>query len=85
MKNYIQGRPYTEQESDVLLLKMSGAVVGELNHERKYPVAFRTKFCDVVQKKVEKVSANITERQAFFHQCVCQQTKVHINMAHISF
>ena len=54
MKNYILGRPYTDYESDVLLLKMFGAVVGELNHERKFPVAFRTKFCDAVHKRVSK-------------------------------
>ena len=34
MKNYLLGRPYTDFEMDVLIMKKSGAVVGELNHSQ---------------------------------------------------
>ena len=45
MKNYHLGRPYSDYEYDVLMLKISGAVVGELNHSRKFPAAFRNSVC----------------------------------------
>ena len=32
MEKYIKGRPYTDYETDVLILSKSGAVVGDLNH-----------------------------------------------------
>ena len=51
MKNYLIGRPYTDYESDVLVLTMSGEVVGELNHSRKFPAAFRGSVCKVVNKE----------------------------------
>ena len=35
MKIFQLGRPYTYFEIDVLLLKKSGAIVGELNHSRR--------------------------------------------------
>ena len=50
IKNYKLGRPYTDYETDVLLLEKSGAQVGELNHSRKFPAAFRP----CVQKAVTK-------------------------------
>ena len=45
MKNYSLGRPYTDFESDVLLLKQAGAEVGELNHSHKFPAALRPYIC----------------------------------------
>ena len=32
MEKYLKGRPYTDYETDVLILAKSGATVGELNH-----------------------------------------------------
>ena len=52
MKNFILGRPYMDYESDVLMLKLSGAEVGELNHSRKFPPAFRKHVFEVVHKRV---------------------------------
>ena len=54
MKNYHLGRPYTDYEYDVLMLKKSGAVVGELNHSRKFPPAFRASVCKAVNRRVVK-------------------------------
>ena len=51
MKNYHLGRPYSDYEYDVLMLKMSGSVVGELNHSRKFPAVFRSSVCKVVNKR----------------------------------
>ena len=34
------------------MLKMYGAVVGELNHSRKFPAAFRGSVCQVVNSRV---------------------------------
>ena len=54
IKNYHLGRPYSDYEYDVLMLKMSGAVVGELNHSRKFPAAFRGSVCQVVNSRVRE-------------------------------
>ena len=54
IKNYHLGRPYSDYEYDVLMLKMSGAVVGELNHSRKFPAAFRGSVCQVVNSRVRR-------------------------------
>ena len=53
MQSYLLGRPYTDYESNVLLLKMSGAEVGELNHSRMFPAAFRTYVSKVVNRRVK--------------------------------
>ena len=54
MKNYLLGRPYTDFESDVLLMRKAGAVVGELYHSRKFPASFRKSVCRVVHGRVKK-------------------------------
>ena len=54
MKNYKLGRPYTDYEADVLLLEKSGAIVGELNHSRKFPAAFRSCVKKAVHNRVCK-------------------------------
>ena len=54
MKNFILGRPYTDYESDVFLLKASGAEVGELNHSRMFPPAFRPYVTEVVHGRLVK-------------------------------
>ena len=54
IKNYKHGRPYTDYENDVFLMKKSGGVVGELNHSRKFPSAFRKSVCRVVNGRVRK-------------------------------
>ena len=54
MKNYILGRPYTDFETDVQLLKKAGSMVGELNHSRKFPAAFRPSVRKVVNERVKK-------------------------------
>ena len=54
MKNFLLGRPYTDFENDVLLMKMSGCNVGELNHSRKFPARFRKSVCRVVNGRVQK-------------------------------
>ena len=53
MKNYILGRPYSDYENDVLVAKMNGTLVGELNHSEKFPAAFRSSVCEVVHKRVK--------------------------------
>ena len=52
MKNYLLGRPYTDYENDVLVLKKAGGEVGELNHSRKFPASFRPFVANVVHKRV---------------------------------
>ena len=54
IKNYKHGRPYTDYENDVFLMKKSKGVVGELNHSRKFPSAFRKSVCRVVNGRVRK-------------------------------
>ena len=54
MEKYLKGRPYTDYETDVLILAKSGATVGELNHSRKFPAAFRPSVSKVVHSRVEK-------------------------------
>ena len=54
MEKYLKGRSYYDYETDVLLLAQSGAVVGELNHSRKFPAAFRPFVTKVVHDKVQK-------------------------------
>ena len=52
MKNFKLGRPYTDYEVDVLLLEKSGAVVGEPNHSRMFPPAFRPCVSKAVTERV---------------------------------
>ena len=54
MKNYIFGRPYSDFETYVLLLKKSGAVVGELNHSWKFPAVFISSVKTVVNRRVKQ-------------------------------
>ena len=54
MKNILLGRPYLDYESDVLVLKLSGAPVGELNHSRKFAASFRNSLVMVVNKRVKQ-------------------------------
>ena len=54
MEKYLKGRPYADYETDVLLLAKSGAIVGEINHSRKFSAAFRPSVAKVVHSKVEK-------------------------------
>ena len=53
VKNILLGRPYSDYESDVLVLKMSGAPVGELNHSRKFAAGFRGSLVKVVNGRVK--------------------------------
>jgi hypothetical protein len=52
MKVYLKGRPYTDYEDDVLVQKMNGAAVGELNHSRKFPAAFRPFVSKAIVRRV---------------------------------
>ena len=54
VKNYILGRPYRDFENDVLIMKKSGGIVGELNHSVKFPAKFRGSVCKVVNSRVRK-------------------------------
>ena len=54
MKNYLLGRPYTDYESDVLVMRKSGGEVGELNHSRMFPAAFRPYVAKTVNNRVTK-------------------------------
>ena len=54
MEKYIKGRPYTDYETDVLLLVKSGAAVGELNHSRMFPASFRPSVKSVIHSRVTK-------------------------------
>ena len=55
MKNILLGRPYLDYESDVLVLKLSEAPVGELNHSRKFAASFRNSLVMVVNKRVTQL------------------------------
>ena len=62
MKNHILGRPSTDFEIGVLLLKKSGSEVGDLNHSRKFPAALRQsvrKLC-----RIEFVSFFLTPMES---------------------
>eukprot|EP00794_Sanderia_malayensis_P014467 gene14467-15971_t len=52
MKLFLKGRPYTDYEDDVLVEKINGSVVGELNHSRKFPPAFRPFVSRAVARRV---------------------------------
>ena len=52
MKIFLKGRPYTDFEDDVLVEKINGSVVGELNHSRKFPAAFRHFVSKAVARRV---------------------------------
>ena len=54
MEKYLKGRPYIDYEDDVMMLAQSGAIVGELNHSRKFPAALRPYVTKVVHRRVEK-------------------------------
>ena len=54
VKNYIHGRPYTDFVNDVLLMKKSGGIVGELNHSQMFPARFRNSVCRVVNGRVKR-------------------------------
>ena len=52
MKLFLKGRPYTDFEDDILVEKINGSVVGELNHSRKFPAAFRPFVSRAVARRV---------------------------------
>ena len=54
LKNYIQGRPYSDFENDVFMMKKSGGTVGEINHSRKFPASFRKSVARVVNGRIKK-------------------------------
>ena len=54
MKSYKLGKPYQDYEIDTFLLKKSGASIGELNHSRKFPAAFRPHVQQEVRKRQHK-------------------------------
>ena len=51
MKHYLKDRPYSDYEDDVLLHKMNGAVVEEIN--REFPAAFRSFLYAAVTRRVK--------------------------------
>ena len=54
MKLFTKGRPYVDFEEDVLLMKKAGAKIGELNHSRLFPAAFRPFVSKAVDKRVKR-------------------------------
>ena len=52
MKLYLKGCPYADFEDDVLVQKMNGTTVGELNHSRKFPAAFRPFVSKAIVRRV---------------------------------
>lgn len=52
LKLFLKGRPYTDYEDDVLLHKINGSTVGELNHSRKFPAAFRPFVSRAVARRI---------------------------------
>ena len=54
VKNYIHGRPYLDYENDVLIMKKSGGIVGEINHSRIFPAKFRSSVARVVNGRIRK-------------------------------
>ena len=54
VKNYLLGRPYTDYEKDVLIMKKSGGIVGEINHSANFPAKFRNCISRVFNERVCK-------------------------------
>ena len=54
MKLFLRGRLYTDYDDDFILHYMNGAAVGEQNHSRKFPAAFRPFLCTVITQRVKK-------------------------------
>ena len=52
VKNYLLGRPFTDYEKDVLIMKKSGGIVGEINHSAQFPAKFRKCVSRVVNARV---------------------------------
>ena len=53
-KLYVKGRPFTDYEGDVLILKQAKANVGNLNHSRKFPPAFLPHVTKEVQSRMKQ-------------------------------
>ena len=75
MKNYILGRPDTDYENDVLIVKKAGGVVGELNHSRMFPPAFRPSVTNVIHGRVKKFLETPMVQTGHLPQLVWQQTR----------
>ena len=54
IKLYLKGRPYTDYENDILVQRFNGSIVGELNHSRKFPAAFRPFVNKAVARRVRE-------------------------------
>ena len=54
MKSYIFGRPYQDYETYTYLMKVAGATVGELDHSRLFPAAYRPFVRKVVHRRQVK-------------------------------
>lgn len=52
MKLYLKGCPYADYEDDVLVQKMKGTALGELNHSRKFPAAFGPFVSKAIERRI---------------------------------
>ena len=69
MEKYIKGRPYTDYETDVIILSKSGAVVGDLDHSRMFLAAFRPSVAKTVHSKVNKFLQTHLKQTGHFAPC----------------
>ena len=75
MNNYILGRPDIDYENDVVIVKKSEGVVGELNHSRVFPSAFRPSITNVIHGRVKKFLETPMVQTGHLPQLVWQQTR----------
>ena len=53
-KLFLKGRPFSDYEEDILILKQAKATVSQLNHSRKFPSAFLPHVAKEVDSRIKK-------------------------------
>ena len=85
MKNILLGRPYMDYASDVLVLKVSGAPLGELNHSRKFAASFRSSLVKFIKRESSSSSRLLFSKLVIFHLWQSLLTREHLDIGPVSF
>ena len=65
MNLYLKGRPYTDFEDSILLQNLNGLFMGDLNHSRKFPAAFRTCVYEEIQNRLKTFFSSHLKQTGF--------------------
>ncbi len=84
-KLYVKGRPFSDYEDDVLILKRANGNAGELNHSRKFPAAFLLHASNEVKSRMKQFLSSKMEQTGHRPPLALSADKAHISIGQGSF